>query len=311
MIKNTSDWVGLFICVLISLILWFELKGNDFREFEIIGILQLDLPDSLKVGTAIPTYIKAQVEMIPSEYREFKKQHSSFIINISLSEIENDILKKTLIHQKFSSILESFHYRKLIVDFSEDLPLVFLQSQFKKIPVLFKGQLEYYPGYELADEVLITPDSITVYGPKEYLDSISHWETEYIQIKGLKGVLKKIIKLKTPSNNLISLSQQYVDVLFDVHPFTEKELDIEIFVVPTSDQKERKSYKLLPSFVRVFAKVSMDDYSRLKAEDFRFVVYEDSASTEKRLLPIHLEVKPDYVKSIKYYPKISELIVHQ
>jgi YbbR domain-containing protein len=309
MMNLKSDWIVFCLCLAAAILFWWQINNREVKTYNLEFLLQFNLPDSLKISNIVPDKVEVNFEMKPGDYRDFIKKNPNTTIIIDLGTSPEQVISGQFISSKIRELLSAYPVQRIGVKLQEDLIVRVITSYFKKVKVHLESKMEFYPGYELIDSVRIDPDSITIFGIKEAIDSLKSWPTELLNQVAIREDIKQLLKLKTPKDQSISLSHTYVDVLAEVDQFTEKEMTVPVNIV-TSGNKSQLQYKILPNQARIFAKLSVSNFNLLLESDLKLGAEIDSIKGKTNLAPIKLLQKPDYVKDVKIYPKYVEVIIH-
>jgi YbbR domain-containing protein len=309
--KLKSDWVVFVICVAASVFVWWHLNSQEYRTQSIVFYINYKLPDSLRLIGDVPEKFNVIADIRTRDFNDFKKRNHNPIIEFSLGTDSLQSVSKSALLNSVRELLSEYDVQRLRINDLDDIKLKIGKSYYKKIPVIFKSQINFYPGYEFTDSIRLSPDTITVFGLKEDIDTISYWPTEEFALVGVRNDINQLVKLSAPANNAITLSHTFVDVFIEVDQFTEKELWIEVTLLDDANIFQKGNVKILPSKARVFAKASIQYFNSLSETDFGLHVRSSEWKKGKSMVPIEVSRKPEKVKELKLYPKMAELIVHQ
>ncbi len=304
-----SDWIVFCLCLAAAILFWWQINNREVKAYNVEFLLQFSLPDSLKISNIVPEMVEVNFEMKPRDYRDFIKKNPNTTVVIELNTNPEQIISSQFISSKIRELLSAYPVQRIGVKLQEDLVVRVATSYFKKVKVLLESKMEFYPGYELIDSIRIDPDSITIFGSKETIDSLKSWPTELMSQVAIRDDIKQLLKLKTPNDQSITLSHTYVDVLAEVDQFTEKEMTVPVGIAAAGN-KPKIQYKILPNQARIFAKLSVSNFNLLQESDIKLVAEIDSIKGKANLAPIKLQEKPDFVKDVKIYPKYVEVISH-
>jgi hypothetical protein len=177
----------------------------------------------------------------------------------------------------------------------------------RKVPV--KSALSFELGQQLIlkNKLMIAPDSIIVSGPDYIIDTLSF---VYTQVKNL-GVLKKSIDRTIGLQKLdhVLFDTDEVEVRFDMEKFTEKILRVPVEVINLPDSI---NLKLFPHLIDVSCQVGLSNFEKLEPFMFKAIIdYTQIESDQTDKLIVNLQIKPDFVKSINYFPKAVEYLIEK
>ena len=176
----------------------------------------------------------------------------------------------------------------------------------KKVKVIPNISLHYKSGYYLTEPLRVKPDSITISGPKDILDTIQVVNTEEIALKDVHKNFTNKLKLKTIPNKKIKLNTNKITVSGLVEKNTEGEIELPIFIINTNGV----NVKTFEKSVKAKYKVSLKNYDKVKAKDFTIVC--DFSKTKKDsldyLIP-EIKKQSDFVSEVEISPKRIEYLI--
>ncbi|MDR0687986.1 MAG: YbbR-like domain-containing protein [Prevotellaceae bacterium] len=177
----------------------------------------------------------------------------------------------------------------------------------KKVPVTPSLRIAYAPQYMQQGAVVLDPDSVVVNGPQELVDAITEIGTKPVKKENVMANLSGRAMLEAPPQ--IFLSHDRVSYHIDVQRVTQitQELPIHLIGAPDSLYVE-----LMPASAKIFISIAMEEYHRLKQEEFYLTAYyselRQSISGQVR---VTLSKPPAYVLSTSVIPEFVNAIVKQ
>ncbi|HET8753420.1 MAG TPA: YbbR-like domain-containing protein, partial [Salinimicrobium sp.] len=144
----------------------------------------------------------------------------------------------------------------------------FQQRKEKMIPVFPQIEVDFAVGHAASGELTIEPDSITVSGPDNILDTLNQLHTVPLQVNGVQDDIFGKIAIDTSYLSSITIYQNQVDYSLEVEKFTEGsvEIPVEVMNVP-----QGLNVVIFPKEVLLFYQVSLQDYKEVTASDFRVI----------------------------------------
>ncbi len=221
-----------------------------------------------------------------------KRQKFYFITNNHLSEFQTQLSsEETIIQIKPDTIF--FDFGKL---------------KSKKIKVIPAVKIDLKEGYNLLGGVKTTPEIITVTGPEKQLGLLDEVKTVLVTLKNVSKSFKKTVALDIPKTlNKVHFSKTDVVIKGDVEKYTEGSLyvDFEIKNIPNGFNITTLSKK-----VKITYKVSLDNFNKIQASDFKVVCDFKKTQSEglNYLFPILIK-QSNMVSDIKITPKTIEFLI--
>ncbi|MCQ2959662.1 MAG: hypothetical protein MJ198_05675 [Bacteroidales bacterium] len=193
---------------------------------------------------------------------------------------------------------------KVIDVYPSEIEFMFDKVNSKRVPVKTNISLSFEQQYELDGEIVIKPDSVTVYGAKKSIDTITGIYAEKLEKKRLKESFSESVPLiKIPS---VDLSAESVQIIGEIEKFTEQSVSIPIKLVnvPNDIAIDLMTDKVFIKFL-----VGMSKVQSYYSSDFEAVVdYEKR--TSKGLVPVEIVRYPDYVRIVNQNPVNNEFITN-
>ncbi len=294
------------VSLLIALIFWIVQKFSQSYTSTVTVQIKYEMPETV---TFSQEPIRTAEFMISGTGWDLVKLQwfaDLNTISIPLNDAAVQTLSGYTLREKIKSILANYPVNVLNV--APDIVQIHMEQAFRKtVPVKFNYDIEFYPDYDLNGPILLEPDSILVFGPQSYLDTIKSWPTEPIKLTNVRESIQTAIKLHSPDQSFVRLGSEKVQVNITVEQYTEKVLEVPIQF--SMNRKGNTAFKFIPEIARIFVVVPLSRYDGLEAEAFK-VIADEKAQTLKNetyILPLKVIEKPDYVRSIVIHPKTVEL----
>ena len=170
-----------------------------------------------------------------------------------------------------------------------------------RVKVMPNIDLTYEKQYNRHGKIQISPDSVTIYGPKTKLATIDNVYTENISLKNVNSNID--INIPLSLDETVKSNNKDVNIKINVEKYTEAIANV------TIDNNFNKKLRLFPDKVKIKYIVSLTDYNIIK--DNSFIVSIDTAdiSTESNFLPIYLIDYPSNTRISSIEPKEVEYII--
>ena len=176
----------------------------------------------------------------------------------------------------------------------------------KRVPILVNASIDFRPGYLLDFPLKTTPDSITVIGSKEQLDTLEFVVTEPFEKQELSENFKTALNLVRYEE----MEFDYLKVIVNgsVSSYSEKQFELPVEVNNLSSNTQ---IKLFPSTVKLTVLARLEQLQQLKNSDFElsvnFALKKDTISS----LPVILSKAPKGIKKINWNPKQIEFLIRK
>lgn len=259
--------INIFIASLIfAIILWGSISLSDVYYTNVdVKLALINLPEGYTTGTQLPEKIVIRVRgqgwkllsINVGPETEFRvtldKDSGNYRLNLEKYLETNRLL--------FSDI-------DIIKIYPDTINFFVERTVTKKLPIISGLELDFKPGYGLATDILLNPDSVLVSGPVSYLRKMEAIETESSTFTSLDG--KTQTEVGFPKMQGFSFSSNSVEVTIDVQRIVDKQFeDIPVEVIDLPDGKE---VVLLPNKIGIQVRGGIEILGKLKPAQFNAYV---------------------------------------
>ena len=174
----------------------------------------------------------------------------------------------------------------------------------KKLLVTSGLNLEFKPGYGLASDIILKPDSIIVSGPVSILRPMMEIKTEGRSLGLLDS--KTFTELNLPGMQGFEFNKNLIEVILDIQRIVDKQFDnvtVDVIDIPSG-----KEVVLLPNKIGFNVRGGIEILGKLQPEQFRaYIKYQTlvrdttGSVTPELLLPKNITLqylKPDRLRYV-------------
>ncbi|MBK9099633.1 MAG: hypothetical protein IPM14_16290 [bacterium] len=259
--------INIFIASLVfATILWGSISLSDVYYTNVdVKLALLNLPEGYTTGTQLPEKIVIRVRgqgwkllsINVGPETEFRvtldKDSGNYRLNLEKYLETNRLL--------FSDI-------DIIKIYPDTINFFVERILTKKLPIVSGLELDFKPGYGLAMDVLLKPDSVLVSGPVSYLRKMEAIKTESRTFTSLDS--KTQTEIGFPKMQGFSFSSNSVEATIDVQRIVDKQFeDIPVEVIDLPDGKE---VVLLPNKIGIQVRGGIEILGKLKPGQFNAYV---------------------------------------
>ena len=185
------------------------------------------------------------------------------------------------------------------------LEFVLSDLHVKEVAVKSKLEIEFKDQFDLYDDKIVTPSTVSVYGPMSVLDTLEVIHTENVKMSMVSQDKSIDVKLANPLPDLLNLEPDRVNIQLRVERFTESFVETEIDVSALSE-----AIRTFPATVLVHFKVAQKDFSNIQISQFKVIpdTNQINISNAKRLHLI-LDKKPDFISDEWLAPADVEFLI--
>ncbi len=173
----------------------------------------------------------------------------------------------------------------------------------KKIPVILDYNLLFQDKYDVVS-TQISPDSITISGPKSQVESYTYWKTSPVKKDRVSKDLSGSIPLFKDDKMNVSQSAIVAHYEIDVEEFVNKELKIPVTV---KNENKKSNVVIHTDSILLLFKVPQAFEDSINSSLFSAEI--DLFKSRSDANKIYLTKWPSMVKVIDYYPKSADLSV--
>ena len=170
-----------------------------------------------------------------------------------------------------------------------------------RVKVIPNVDLTYEKQYNRLGKIQLTPDSVTIFGPKNKISSIDNIHTEKLTLRNVNQNIDTDLPLKF--DDMLNADYKDVNVKIFVEKYTEAVANVPI----TNNSKEK--LRLFPDKVKIKYIVSLTDYNIIKENSFKVNIDTADIKADNNFLPIYLTDYPNNTRIINIEPKEVEYII--
>lgn len=180
------------------------------------------------------------------------------------------------------------------------------QRRDKTVPVVPRIEVNFAPGYAAVGPLDISPDSVTVTGPDNLLDTLNQLQTVALRLANVNSDLSGEVPIDTSGLGKISFYQNSVNYFLDVEKFTEGSLEIpvELINVPSD-----RNVVIFPKEILVFYQVNLNDFDDVEARDFRVIADFSEVQENQDFLIPRVTQQPSFVTNVRINEKKIQFVI--
>lgn len=245
-------------------------------------------------GTVLVNYMLGQsFTPITLDFNEYQNPNNH--IRLLTSDLEKKIQNQLMASTK-------------LLDITPDtLEIFYTQGEGKKVPVQFNGHATAKHQYYIASRT-ITPDSVMVYAPKNFLSTLDKVLTETVDYTDIADTVNYTIGLAPMKG--VKFIPEKVDIQYHADILTEKTIAVPIIGMNFPADKQLKTF---PSKINITFQVGMRQFKNITANDFTVgISYNDiqSNTSSDRCEP-KLITSPENIDHIRFSPTSVEYLIEQ
>jgi YbbR domain-containing protein len=257
----------IIISLFFSFLLWGSISlSKDYYITVDVPLKVINFPDGYSSSTKLPQNISAKI-----------RGNGWKLVAVNLgAETEYVISAGNDTGRKYINLYNSLSENQWlssdmeVLDLNPDTLSLYIEKVIdKKVKIEPSLNLNYKPGYSLATDVGIYPDSAVVTGPVSYLNEISSVPTQEIRLLDLDSKITEQVSLADLPG--LSYNVNNVTVTLDVQKIVDKNFDN--LLVSVIDIPGDREVVLLPNRISVGVRGGINILGKLNEEEIKIYVY--------------------------------------
>ncbi len=186
----------------------------------------------------------------------------------------------------------------------------FKELKTKELPVKPRIRLNLAQNYLLDGEMQVEPDTITIRGPVNEVDTIEVVQTNILDLSNLTADFSREATIKRPPKLVnTTFSRTRVLIKGKVARFSEKVIKVPVKVINLPDRTEIRTF---PDQVSILVKGKIEVLKSIEASDFQIIGdFGEAGSGTTNILPITIAKKPKELYSASLSETEVEFILNR
>jgi hypothetical protein len=303
------------VCLFIATSIWLLIKlSKDYNYSTVLKVSYTNAPPGKAMSRKADSVFILTLRASGFHILYSKILQSQPVLNIDISQIK---LKKS--GSYYEGGLQTTDLSLLIqaqLDGAEKLTDIYprnINFRFenvynRRVAVKPDIELNFRKQYGLYGHLLVVPDSVLISGPSEEIRKIKSVSTQPCKLNDVFSYINTTLPLMIKDNRAnIHFEQAVVRVMGLVAQFTEASI-----TVPVSCDSLPAAYTIntYPPKVRIFYRVAMPDYEKIKPSQFRAGIdYRKAMQQAGHKLKVNVYKYPEGVEIIRTEPDRVEFLL--
>lgn len=307
----SKDILSFLLFLALSATFWFVNALGKERDTTItIPIRYIGVPQNIAITNNPPSEIKLNVK--DQGVKLFAYTQESFTpLTIDLNRtfyqkgeilITSDQINgriKRYMHLQPSTIILEVQPDSILVQYEK--------LAMKTVPVEFVANIELARQYILSNKIQMQPSSITVFGPKNAIDSLKTVKTEFKEFKNLNDT--NIFNCKLKPINSVKFSTNEIKVSIFVELFTEKKITIPVTNI---NCPENLSIRTFPAFVNATYSVGLSHFNSIDPNSIQvYLDYNDLKKSKDSKQKLKISNSSSNISNLRISPQEVEFILEE
>jgi hypothetical protein len=307
-VKILRNYKIKLIVLTFAIFIWFfVVTENDYEYMIEVPVNILNVPAGKVILNEIPRTAKIKVHGIGKALIALSVSRGARV-DLDLSEVERH--KTFILEPKnvfFSRAGSSIEAKEII---SPDSINIILDDFInKKVVIVPKFDIKPAPGYTVAGDVKLNPDSLLISGPASLVSKIDEISTQEAEYTDLRSDLKEVIDLAPLPSDKITASTDKIEVYLDIQKLLERtisEVPVEVRNAPRN-----MIVHVVPSTLSLVLEGGADLVSQVSRNDIvAYIDYKRMKNASGRERPAYIETPPGVsYRDVK--PKLFKIVLER
>ncbi len=292
-------------CLFIAAMLWmFTALSANYTSQINLEVNYDNLPDDKVFSKALPNDLRLIVNGKGWEllYYGLTRIKPSVDIDFSQYQRRNFILTSRLRDEIKSQLQGSM----VVLDvFPDTIPILTEPSLTRRLPISPNTKLNFAAHHALGGSIRVSPDSVTVTGPRSLVRGLKSIRTQLIERTDMKKAETVSAKFIIPGSN-VRISPSMAELEIPVFPLTEdyREVDVEVVNSPIV------GLQIIPQRVKVTYQVAVNKFDQVDQALFKAIVNGQEADTAGTgQLKVTIVSRPEGTYNLRIEPETVSFLL--
>ena len=309
--KNSREVFVFLFFLAVSAGFWLLQTLNEDYEMEIhIPLTLKDVPTGTVITTELPEVVTVTVKDRGTTLLNYFTNRSERHIEVSFATHDRGVSYDhvQLSHSETQKLVlaQLLPSTRIISIRPDTLEYFYTRGVQKRVPVVFRGHVDTNPTYYLAN-IKVEPDSVTVWGSEQLLDSLESVSTVVTNITDIKEATTRTIPIA--ANRGTKVVPAEVQFTAEVDIYTENSVEVPII---GTNFPAGYSLRTFPSYATISFRIGAKNYKKVTKEHFVLTTtYEDLIANPDSVLTLQLRSIPEGVSQVKITPATVQYLIEQ
>lgn len=304
---SETDRNVLAICIGAALVFWLILNlSRDYTIRKTVQIQYLLDPERVLVETeTVPLAQPITIEGSGWDLIWESMRWNNIKVDIDLRGKKSLELNRSDLTNKISRKLSNGDLSITDLDYTQR-SIYTNPKAGKRVPITSRVVTGFADGFVPDNTLRFYPDSVTISGSEDVLDTITSWPTEELSIKNIDEDIRQRVRL-APGGPGVTPSRRTVDMVLETEAFIQREIEVPVTVIhaPAVD-----SFQIIPATVMLTVSLPQSSYHAIEAGDFTVIADLGGNRNDngKNIVPLELRRQPQatlgvvmQTEAVEYY----------
>ena len=276
-----------------------------------IAIKYVNLPSHRAFSPVPPNTIKIELSGDGYSLMQLMKTAENDTVVIDLSDLEFESIgsrkranvpTSVIIDELRSSLSNGVNVSRVNRDTISITTEIGAESE---LPIKPNYSVNLERGFVLVRPVYTVPDMVVVKGAESAIGKIKEIETEHVPFENVTETQKKVVNLAY-NRRFFQTNIQSVEIIAEVEPLTEGEIEVPIKVVGVP---KGKRVRLIPNTVKIKFTTGLSRYDFIEAALFNVSVNYEDVLLKPSKIQVNIVTQPSYVNVIRFLPERVDYLI--
>ena len=290
-----------------SAVTWLLVQlSKEYTQIIQIPLQYINAPLDKSISSEKPQSVPMRIEdrgFFILYYQLFKPE---LPVNLANTEVRGGNLVYK-IDNNFNEIAEELQMDLENSTFLEDEIIIpFQPKKETRVAVIPNIDVNYAVGYSAGENIELEPDSITVSGPQNIIDTITRVQTVNLERKEVNRDISGRVSIDTSGLGMLSFYKTEVEYALEVEKYTEGSVQIPVEVINVPDNLNLAYF---PKRILLYYQVNLEDYDKVEASDFRVVCDYSEVNEGEDYFLAEIVEKPDFVTNVRLSERRIQFVI--
>ncbi|XLS30906.1 CdaR family protein [Flavobacteriaceae bacterium M23B6Z8] len=186
------------------------------------------------------------------------------------------------------------------------IPIELGKNSEKRVPVFSNVEISFERDFDLYGELRLNPDSITVRGSENLVDTLMALETKAMKLADVNSDIEVTVSLALPEAlQQLDFSTKSIQITGSVIRFTEKIVEVPLII---NNKPDKITIRLFPEKIKVKCRGSLADIKKVLSNDILVTADFNEIENTGVLIP-KIKKYPEYLRSAEILDKKVEFLI--
>lgn len=297
---SSKDILSFLLFFAISAGFWYvHAMGKDHKKSIVVPIRYVGIPLNIGIINNPPSEISLDIEdkgIVLFEYSDDRLMPLTVDLTRIFYQKGEIMIGSDQLKSKLANYLKK---TTTVLDVHPDFILVkYEKLSAKTLAVEFSAKIELAHQYMFSDNIKLQPNKLTVYGPKQILDTLKFIRTECPMLVNLKDTTSFLCKLMPVKSVQYPVKEVRVNIF--VEQFTERKVQIPVTAI---NCPENLTVRTFPAVVNATYTVGLSQFKTLNPTDIQVNLdYNELKSDQQSKGILKIKNNSTHISNIRISP---------